>query len=286
MKKLFVTFLAVLMLFSFSACGSQSDGEEVAAPITPFSSLQELSNAANCALIKPEGVDISDESFSIIDGDPQIAEYRFTVEGKECFLRFANVGRDTDICGIYGDDGKTLFADSDNGGSFQTGDYIIQRWFTVDGQYVFAALENGEWEWPQFDSLYSQFHKMEPKTWSSSVPFASYLALEGYYSDNDGTNAASIAIEDDHAKLTVYRLLDAGSTYWTMDVVLDGNKLVYEKETIFSSNYDENAGMTVKTPLDDGGAGYAEIKDDTLTFVNAGSEELRDLVLVKTELSY
>lgn len=281
MKKAITLVLALMMAVSLMACGNKETPNGTPNPMKEVASLEELCEAANCAMIKPEGVEIADEAFFMIESNPQIAEYQFTVDGKKCFLRFADVDAKTDISGVYGDEG-TIYASytDDETVVIQNDDLQSQRWFTVDGQYVFAVYDGGEWEWTQFNGLVSQFMGMEPKNWNAKVPFADYLALVGYYAD-EAMNMAAIAIKDDHVSVNVVATLDDGTKLsWEMDAVLDGGKLVYEKETIAQSIYNEDDGSMSSTPLPDGGAGYVEIKDDgSLSFAGTYSEQLHGFVM-------
>lgn len=280
MKKAMTLVLALLMAVCLMACGNKEEPTGMPNPMKEVASLEELCEAANCAMIKPEGVEVADEAFFMIEGNPQIAEYQFTVDGKKCSLRFADVDAKTDISGVYGDEG-TIYASYTEEGTVnvQNDDLQSQRWFTVDGQYVFTVLDGGEWEWTQFDGIVSQFADMEPKNWNAAVPFADYLALTGYYAD-DAMNMAAITIKDDHVAINVAAdLADGTRMCWDMDAVLDGGKLTYEKETVSQGVYDEDGGIST-TDLPDGGAGYVEIKDDgSLDFAGAYSEQLRGYVM-------
>lgn len=284
MKKLTAILLAGAMLFAFAACGKTEEpaGPEVGMPnpMQEMASLEELCEAADCAMIRPEGAEIADEAYFMIEGEPQIAEYRFTADGKQCFLRFARADAETDISGIFGENG-TLYAEYPQKGTvnIQNDDLQSQRWFTIDGQYVFTVYDGGEWEWTQFNDLMSQFADMEPRNWSSEVPFADYLALTGYYVDDD-MNMAAVSIEDDHAAVYVVIDQEDGTRlFWEMDAVLEEGRLTYEKETISKCVYDEDCNIE-ETPLPDGGAGFIAITDNgSLDFSGAYSEQLRGFVM-------
>ena len=308
MKKLTALLLTLTMIFCLAACGAEPaatgaqsgpapTAEETEAPeafvsgvpnpMTGVASMEELSEQAKCALICPAGADADGEAFFLIAGEPQIAEYDFTVGGKPCTLRFADVGIDTDISGVY-HDGDTLFAGSTaETHSYQTDDVIAMRWFTVDGQYVFIVNTADGWEWQDFDALCSQFMDMEPKTWSGDVPFADYMALTGTYVSEDGQSMASVSIRLDHALLCAYTYPDGETMYyWEMDAKLQDGKLVYDKETISRRVVEEiNGSFSADlVPEADGGAGYAEIlSDGSLSFAGAYSEALQGLVLYGME---
>ena len=312
MKKLTAILLTLTMIFCLAACGAEPAAapaeqpspapaedpapaetpaaEEpfvsgVANPMAGIASMEELSKQANCALIRPAGAEIDDEAFFIIAGEPQIAEYDFTADGKSCTLRFADVGIETDISGVY-HDGDTLFAGSTaETHSYQTDDVIAMRWFTVDGQYVFIVNTADGWDWQDFDALCSQFMDMEPKTWSGDVPFHDYMALTGTYVSEDGQSMASVAIRLDHAFLTALTYPDGETMYyWEMDATLQDGKLVYDKETISRRVVDEKNGSADLVPEGEGGAGYAEVlPDGSLSFAGAYSEALQGLVLYGME---
>ena len=311
MKKLTALLLTLTMLFCLAACGAEPAAEPsadvpapteepapaetpaaeeplisgVPNPMTGVDSMAALSEQANCALIQPAGAEISDEAFYLIAGEPQIAEYDFTVGGKPCVLRFADAGIETDISGVY-HDGDTLYAgDTAEDSYYQTDDVISHRWFTVDGQYVFTVNAADGWEWEDFEAISSQFQRMEPKTWKADVPFHDYLALTGTYVSEDGQSMASIAIRLDHAFLTALTYPDGETMYyWEMDATLQDGKLVYDRETISRRVFDEKNGSADLVPEGEGGAGYAEVLDDgSLSFAGAYSEALQGLVLFGME---
>ena len=309
MKKLTALLLTLTMLFCLAACGAEPAAEPsadvpapteepapaetpaaeeplisgVPNPMTGVVSMEELSEQAKCALICPAGADADSEAFFLIAGEPQIAEYDFTVGGKPCVLRFADVGIETDISGVY-HDGDTLYAgDTAEDSYHQTDDVISHRWFTVDGQYVFTVNCADGWEWEDFDAISSQFQNMEPKTWSGDVPYADYLALTGTYVSEDGQSMASVSIRLDHALLCAYTYPDGETMYyWEMDATLQDGRLVYDKETISRRVVEEINGSYSAdlVPEGEGGAGYAEIlSDGSLSFAGAYSEALQGLVL-------
>lgn len=279
MRKTILILTALVMIFSLAACGAKNDAG-MPNPMREVASLEKLSDEGNCALIRPEGVELTDEAYYIINGEPKTAEYLFKVDGVECFLRFAEADAATDISGIYNGDG-TLFADCDDSTTYIENDSLkAKRWFTVDGQYVFAAMDEGAMDWYTYDGICTQFEDMEPKNWNAEVPFATYKALEGSYYNDDMSVAGAIRITGDHAGLYVIADQEDGSRiYREMEAVLIGDDLVYEKETVSRIVFDEAAGGTVMTQLEDGGAGSVRVKDGTLDFSKAWSEDLKGIVL-------
>lgn len=284
MKKWITVLLALALVLSLAACGEKEETQQAGMPnpMQSVASLEELGEKGNFAVARPEGVALENEAYTLISGEPQIAEYSFNVDGVECFLRFADVSTATDISGIYVD-GRTIFQDLEGDDYYIENDSLkAHRWATVDGQYLLVAQDGGAMDWTVFDGIYTQFKDLEPRTWSAAVPYAEYKALEGYYDDADEIAVGAVNIVFDHAGLfVIVDQPDGSRTWWEMNAVLEGGKLVYEKETVSSIHYDENAGSTVTTELPDGPAGYVEVQGDTLVFTGAGSEELQGLVLTK-----
>lgn len=285
MKKILVLAMVAIMALTLMACGNNEENSANAAnPMTAVDSLEELSEMGNCAMIKPEGVEITDEAFYMIEGEPQIFEYSFKVDGIECFLRFADADIDQDISGIYVKDG-TLFEGAEGERIYiENDDLKAQRWVTVDGQYVFVAKDNSELDWEKYDSICSQFSSMEPANWSSDVPYATYQAMEGSYVDYDADAFGSVSITGDH--LGIYVVInkdESNRLYWEIEAELKDNQLVYDKEVINQINVNEDTGESSMKQLEDGGAGSIEVKDGKLVFENAYSKELKTLVLVPSE---
>ena len=173
-KRTIFAILALGLLLGLTACGSSSssdaddstdssDSAQLANPMTEVASLEELAEAGDCAMIRPEGVELSDETYYTIDGDDMIYQYGFTVDGTECILRFSKAGSDTDISGIYGDDGLIFDGQGEDPVYVENDDVKAERWFTLDGQYVFAVMDSSSWEYEAFSAIYQQFAAMEPK---------------------------------------------------------------------------------------------------------------------------
>lgn len=281
MKKVLALALALVMVFSLAACSGKNG---LPNPMTKVASMDELSKLASCALISPEGA--TDEKFFTIDTDPMIAEYQFKVDGIEYTLRFSNVDVDTDICGVYKDDGTYFEGDTAENSYIENDDYILHRWFTVDGQYVLMVdKSDNEASWEQFDPVQKQFMDVEPVNWNSEVPFADYKAIEGSYSND--TAYASILIRYDHVLVgTLLQLEDGTRQVWYMDATLDGDKLIYDKTEIEANKYNEETNETEVTFLPDGPEGYIIVKDGKLDYSECGTEELKDLVLDYMVVSY
>ena len=292
MKKLFAITLALMLLLSLTACGQKEapkseegtvGGASTVNPVRELDSLEALSKEAQCALVCPTGVEISDESFAMIKSDTDIAQYKFSANGKPCCLRFSKAGMETDISGIYLD-GGTLFADSDSENHWiQNDNYMAQRWFTVDGQYI-LSVENSqdEWDWAGFNEIYTQFYDLKPLTWNAKVAYEDYKAMTGTYSNEAGDASASLSIRLDHLLVTVFCYPEnADHYYYEMDASLKDGKLVYDKESVSVQVVHEDGSMDLEE-LEPSGAGSIEIlSDGALDFSGAASEGLKGLVLKK-----
>lgn len=291
MKRLISMLILVILTLCLTSCAGKESANQttqqteaepqfagLANPMQEYPSLEALSKEINAAIIKPQDAEIADEKFFIINGEPRLAEYRFTVDGKQCTLRTANVGVDTDISGIYVENG-TIFQDNPTETCYyETDDFKAERWFTMDGQYVFTVDDDSDWEWKQFDALCSQFMDMEPKNWDSDVPFADYLALTGYYGDGKDS-IASVDIKGNHVYVIVRYTVDGVTYDMEVNAKLDGGKLVYEKE----SRYEEPNNEKIQIVND--GPGYIEIQDGSLVLSGVNTEPLKGLVLAPLDLS-
>lgn len=292
MKKLIAILLSLAFVCCLAACTPPPEEEDTSAedlasgmpsPITETGSLEELCETAGFSMVKPEGCEITDEAFALIDGEPQIAEYSFTADGKEAFIRFAKTGLETDISGIY-TDGGTLFENSVTETQYIGNDELkAQRWFTVDGEFIFAVYDDGEWEWSKFDGIVSPLMTLEPASWDSETPFSEYKAVAGAYSAESG-EACYATVSFDKILLSVYLAGENGETLsFEMRATLKDGVLSYEEENRASSIFNDEEGKTEITDLGKGGAGSVAFKDGTLDFSGAASEALRNFVFTKTE---
>ena len=295
MKKIITILLALTMVFCFAACGSNDTGAEdvdagLANPMTEVESLEALNAEFDCVMITPTVVSVSDEQFFKVAADPEFAQYNFKANGVDCTLRFAVAGMDTDISGYWksDDSGETVFANSDSDTSYYECDEAkLARWFTIDGQYCFMANDNGEMDYNTFDSIIGEIKAEKPVNWNDDGSFERYKALENYYQDEVSQRAiASFSVDGDHGKVYINWGNGASETYeWIMDVAFDENdNLAYSSEKRNVYKADEN-GVSTEEALEDGGAGYFEVKDGKLYCTGVADETLRDCVFAPMDLS-
>ncbi|MCQ2501908.1 MAG: hypothetical protein MJ117_11260 [Lachnospiraceae bacterium] len=307
-KKALVITLAVstVLAAGLPACGKANKTNEspvaisasstsagLANPNTDVSSLEELSTKIDASIIRPEGVDLSNESYTLLkgDGDLTIGEYRFTANGKDYTLRVAKADPSIDISGVY-EDGHTLYEkgyalseDEPDDTTFfvQTGNYTAVRWFTSDGQYVLVTENKGNVDSTEFQALADQFMNAAPMNWNSSVPYESYDALKGAYLNEDGT-MVGIDMSDTHVTVSAIGSCEDGNLYWKAECELKGDQLVYESATVDFNVYDENTCETTTTHLDGEGAGSIQVNDGSLIFNGCSTAFLKDKVFEAYEM--
>lgn len=277
-KKVLALTLSVFLAAGIAACGSSkeetaSSSTGMANPVEELSSLEELSERIDAALIKPEGFTITDEVWSVINGDDPIGEYQFTADGVACSLRVAHLPATTDISGYYTADQKTIYEDSDteDTGWNQTDDFQSVRWFTIDGQYVLIAEDAGSWDSEKFESLQIQFENTEPRNWDSDVPFDDYKVLKGYYIDDEQCLAFA-GIKGCCMQVLVSVQTDDGTVNWTADCVLKDDQLVYDEAKLELVEFDDETFDVTYTPYGEESSGSIEISDGNLNFSGVDSE--------------
>ncbi|MBR5805088.1 MAG: right-handed parallel beta-helix repeat-containing protein [Clostridia bacterium] len=115
-------------------------------PLKEAASVDELNAAVGCCLFRldPELYPVTDEVFTLIDGEKQIADYSFSWDGMPATLRAA-VSQE-DISGIYMDDGKMPFEHLEEGSPYailDTGYGLWTRWFLGGMQYSLCVKNAG-----------------------------------------------------------------------------------------------------------------------------------------------
>ena len=130
--------------------GEDTSTEEIVgipSPLTEVASVDELNAAVGCCIftLDPENNPVADDRFTLIDAEPQIAEYSFTWDGHPATLRAAVTQED--ISGIYMDDGKMPcdhLTETDPYAILDTGYGFWTRWFLGGMQYSLCVGNAGE----------------------------------------------------------------------------------------------------------------------------------------------
>lgn len=113
-----------------------------------------------------------------------------------------------------------------------------------------------------------------------------YQSISGDYQDSVSQRATAsfIANEDgDSIDITVYWSNSASSTeVWTINAVIDGEKLSYNKSSHSTVTYSEDGEASESKSK--GGAGYFEIGDDgEMLWTGAADEQCRECVFVMAQ---
>ena len=135
MKKLFAILAAAILMFS---CAAAENTESLANPWTEVESLEVLNETLDMNLQLPGVMGITDTQYRLMTTDDMImGEVRFTLNGRDYVLRGAPEF-DTDISGIYVEDGKTAFegVESEACTILTLGAVNAARWMDIAGQYV------------------------------------------------------------------------------------------------------------------------------------------------------
>lgn len=280
MRKFVTMIMASLMAVSLVACGGSGKEDGMKSPLKEVTSLEDLSEAGDFAIIKPTTVEVTDEVFQMIEGEPEIAEYMFKADGVPAFVRFAKADKEVDISGLHGEDGETLFQNSEAEEHYIENDDIkADRFFNLDGQYVVEVEDKGQWDWDKFEAFCKEFKSVQPKSWTSDVPYAELFEISGYYSDEKNEHMAAVNITGDHLTITTATIVEEGNLNWEVEAVKDGDKLVYEKESSKISVYDEESGEMTESDPQEAGAGYITIVNGDLDFSNVNTEGIKGLLL-------
>lgn len=236
-------------------------------PITAYDSLEEINEAVGGNLCHPPVMGVTEESFSVIDGESKIAQYAFTVSGVKYTYRFC---ADTaeDISGIYVENG-TLFSgklnETEATETFSGG--IGARFCCDEGQYVLIGqAENGVDE--------EMFRSVSRELFSLASPQnADPDAFIGSWHDSiAGRGMMDVTTADGQLVFDV-RWSDSASTYyvWTFCGLPDANGvLTYDGGFYGKVEFDEN-GKETKKILDEDASGTVEIAaDGTMLWTEKG----------------
>lgn len=145
MKKIKLILITICIMIMVAGCSKQSDSENMPNPNQQYNLLEDINEKVGGNLTKPNIETIEDDDFTIIDGEYQIAQYRFHVKDVKYCYRFSKAPLSFDISGYYVD-GKLLFSEDDYGVCFVNPKDGVRaaRWQAEEGQYVLLAEGNIE----------------------------------------------------------------------------------------------------------------------------------------------
>lgn len=144
MKRIIKSLLCICMLIGLAACN-----DNMSNPIEEQKTLEDINNATGGNLVKPDFMEVTNESYNLIDGDYPLAEYNFESNGCKYCFRFSKAPLSIDISGIYfrdeplyNEENCSLVFSSPSEGT------MVSRWPGSDGQYVLIC--EGDFEQSDF----------------------------------------------------------------------------------------------------------------------------------------
>ncbi|MCQ2486416.1 MAG: hypothetical protein MJ129_00600 [Clostridia bacterium] len=163
MKKfriLAITLVAVI-LFAFVGCGEKPKAEvvQMTNPVKSYETLTEINDIVGCHISNPGVMGVTEEKYSVIEADPLIAQYDFSLNGKELSVR-ASKTKD-DISGIYVKDttlGKILIDEVGEGksGTIETEYGYYGVFFDGDMQYALSCTDLEDVTYDVFRMFYDE----------------------------------------------------------------------------------------------------------------------------------
>ncbi len=304
MKKTALTLLALLTAASLCACTANrqeqptpdADGQPevqeeqegqfagMVNPITEYESLDEINAIVGGKLIRPGVMGLSDEAFRIIDaGDMKIAEYDFTVNGVAYTMRNASVLKD--ISGYYVD-GGTAFGDepAEDVETLYLDEAKLCRWYTLDGQYVLMAKDEGVLTEDQFNGICEEMRMLTAVGLTDAEKQDIYAGLAGSYQDSVGQRAVLVAEETEGALKISVTWSDSATemTEWNMTATMGEDGLLSYDDCVRSNIvFDEAGDGTVETVYENGIGFFGVSENAELVWNGAQDEECQECVFAK-----
>lgn len=315
MKKIIAAVIALVLVFALCACGQTpaeppvdntpdvAEPSDTPAPETPdvpetpigavglpnpmteYGSLDELNELLGVRLVRPAVMGVTNESFYLISGGIQVAQYCFTLNGVDYMFRASPV-YDTDISGYYAD-GGTIFS----GMPTDVPEYAeyegtkLARWATIDGQYVLAGENASE----NFPYVVEELTERTLPGMTGDELAAYYDSLAGTYSDATSRRAMLFVEADgsDGLRMTASWSSSAFElTEWKMTARLDADGLLsYSDLTESLINSDADGEQTVSL-IRENGTGHFVESEGKLLWSGADDEQCSACVFVKTEDLY
>lgn len=132
MSRILVVLLALLCL---CGCGGGEPSVGLANPMEQMETLEAINAKIGCAMHPPEGFSTENESFYVINTQPNVGQYRFDADGITYTLRAAATKED--ISGIYLTDGTFgQVADQTGSDTLTFDEGQCTRWFVGGMQYT------------------------------------------------------------------------------------------------------------------------------------------------------
>ena len=290
MKKMLSLLAAVTLMTTCAAAETtHTDVTEPAAeawagmadPWTELSSLEELNEAADMNLQLPPVMGVTVSAYRLLSTDEQlIAEVIFEVNGQSFRLR-GSPEFDTDISGIYMEDGNTAFAGHENEcrTDVLTDEVKAARWMDINGQYVLSADDATAVDAETFTAMADELQEV-------TNPDQPIVLPEGTYYDTTSERAAAEvkSLGNDAYAITVHWADSAFEyTEWTMTAVMgEDGTLSYQDcvEKLVSQAEEGEPVETVANLIPDG---FFIPTENAIAWTGAAEESCRDCVFVYSE---
>lgn len=252
-------------------------------PMTEYDSLEEINEIAGSQLCHPAVMGVTEEHFFINDKafDQPMAEYQFELNGYSYNFRCAAVSNQ-DISGLYSGDGEgTVFpAEPENDVEIFTGsDFKACRWFTLDGQYVFSVMDNGEMSEETFANICEEMRDMTAVGETYAEISEKYSDLAGSYMDSFSQRAGMV-VEDkgDCVGITITWSSSANEyTEWVMTAKMYEDGLLSYSDCV-KTNYTGEEG---EVEFENGEGCFAPTEDGKLEWSLAEDEYCQQCVFEK-----
>ncbi len=288
MKKIISIVLVMAMVLAFAACGKKEEpAANIANPVTEYSSLEEINAVVASNMVGPGVMGVSDESFCVIDTDPKIAQYKFSVNGHEYCYR-ASAALD-DISGVYVDD-STLFAVLAEGAeaNIATDSYYGARWYTIDCQYCLTT-ESKDLTAEQFSAIAEELKDLALPLSLANLPANSELigSYEDSFSQRAVLEITAIDGSDKVRAVVVWGSSAFERDTWTMTCGFSEDGLFSYSDGLHERITCAESGEETVETLEENQIGFfnydAEAK--TLSWTGAADEDCQPCVFVQLEVA-
>ena len=292
MKKLIALLAAAAVLLTFAACtispvepASPSLEPEPTVgmpnPITEYGSLSEINELVGVNLVHPPVMGVTDERFSVINGEYKIAQYDFTVAGVDYCFRASPV-YDEDISGYYTADGLAFSGQPTDEIEFvEDGEARLARWATIDGQYVLSAMNASD----AFEDVAEELKGLTSPWMTEDELAAYYESLAGDYQDEYSQRAhmAGEALGSDGVRFTVHWAGSAFENYeWVMTCRLYEDGLLSYDDCVQTLYKTDTQGKTSSEVQSTGGSGFfTPTEDGKLLWDGAEDDYCRECIFFK-----
>lgn len=271
MKKILKVLLMLLMCLSLVAC----DLNEKESPWQKYSSLEEINKLTGVNICKPEGMEITNETF--ITNDNQTAAYQFESNGYVYYVRGC---RDltNDMSGIFVNNKPAFAGVTEKVAFVEAEGYKVYRFILGNKQYVFGVNDEEKLSKDTFSEQFTNYrNQMIRKNTIQEIK-----DLLGEYQDSYSQRASAELILGDDINQIIVNVKWSNSSTESEEFVCickyDMGKLIYDEISHTSTNTEDNNSTT---ELNDYSSGYLSIKENKLYWDGSGNDLTKTCVFEK-----